>query len=378
MISLKWNQLNAWRLSRHHLAPRLKRKDFVKAATRIGGVQAQVMSAAELALWARVDGLSSQDVKSALWKEHTLIKTWAMRGTLHLLPSSDLPLFVSARRMDGDRGWTNYFTYYGISPTQQAAFLEAVPQVLGAEPMTREQFASAVAREARVPALRELIVTANWGSPLKPSAFRGDLCFGPSQGQNVTFVNPKKWISTWREIEPMSALEEIVRMYLQAYGPATIEDFSRWWWGGAGITMTKKVFKSLESELEEMNVEGWRAIALTSTLKSIQKMDIANTVRLLPLFDAYVLGLGRDLDPLLPATLKNRVYRPQGWISAVVLVDGRMKGVWEYKTKGAQTTVKISMFASAPRSLRQSIEAEAERLGLFLRTKVVIEYEVKP
>jgi hypothetical protein len=142
--------------------------------------------------------------------------------------------------------------------------------------------------------------------------------------------------------------------------------------------MTKKVFKSLESELEEMNVEGWRAIALTSTLKSIQKMDIANTVRLLPLFDAYVLGLGRDLDPLLPATLKNRVYRPQGWISAVVLVDGRMKGVWEYKTKGAQTTVKISMFASAPCSLRQSIEAEAERLGLFLRTKVVIEYEVKP
>ena len=134
MISLKWNQLNAWRLSRHHLAPRLKRKDFVKAATRIGGVQAQVMSAAELALWARVDGLSSQDVKSALWKEHTLIKTWAMRGTLHLIPSSDLPLFVSARRMDGDRGWTNYFTYYGISPTQQAAFLEAVPQVLDPNP----------------------------------------------------------------------------------------------------------------------------------------------------------------------------------------------------------------------------------------------------
>ncbi len=376
MLSLKWKQLNSWRLSRHHLSPRLKRKDFVKAAARIGGAQAQVMSAAELALWARVDGLSPQDVKSALWADRTLIKTWAMRGTLHLITASELPLFVSARSMDGDRGWTNYFTYYGISPAQQAAFLEAVPQVLGTEPMTREQLATAVARETRVPALRELIVTANWGSPLKPSAFRGDLCFGPSQGQSVTFVNPKKWIGAWREIDPLSALQEIVRTYLQAYGPATIEDFSRWWWGGAGITMTRKIFKSLESELEEVDVEGWRAIALKSTLKSIQKMDISNTVRLLPLFDAYVLGLGRDLDPLLSASLKSRVFRPQGWVSAVALVDGRMKGVWEYKTKRSQTTVKVSMFESASKAIRKSIEIEAERLGAFLGTTIAIEFTI--
>jgi hypothetical protein len=44
--SLKWRQVNAWRLSQHCLSPRLKRWDFVKAVTRIGGIQAQVMSAA--------------------------------------------------------------------------------------------------------------------------------------------------------------------------------------------------------------------------------------------------------------------------------------------------------------------------------------------
>jgi hypothetical protein len=65
---------------------------------RTGGIQAQVMSAAELALGARVDGLSPQDVQSALWHHRTLVKTWAMRGTLDLIGNKrtgrTIPMFV--------------------------------------------------------------------------------------------------------------------------------------------------------------------------------------------------------------------------------------------------------------------------------------------
>ncbi|MFN8414121.1 MAG: winged helix DNA-binding domain-containing protein [Anaerolineales bacterium] len=374
-VSLKWRQVHAWRVSQHHLSTRLKRKDFVKAATRVVGVQSQVLSAAELALSARVDGLSRSDVQSALWQAHTLVKTWAMRGTLHLISASQLPLVTAARAMDGDRGWSNYFSYYGVNSKQQAAFLAAVPEVLSDVPMTREQLASAVARETRAPALYELIVTSGWGSPLKPSAFRGDLCFGPSQGQNVTFVNPKKWVRAWQTIDPMQALQEILRLYLQAYGPTTVEHFSRWWWGGGGILSARKIFQSLKDELEEVDVEGWRALALRSTLDSIQKQEVSNTVYLLPLFDIYVLGLGRDLEPLLPAIHKRRVFRPQGWITAVVLVNGSIKGVWEYKTRNTQTVLKIRMFSKPTALIRKGIEAEAERLAAFFKTNISLEYE---
>jgi Winged helix DNA-binding domain len=90
--SLTWNQVNAWRLSQHCLSARLKHRDFVTAVTRTGGIQAQVMSAAELALGARVDGLTPQDVQSALRQERTLVKTWAMRATLHVISASEFPL----------------------------------------------------------------------------------------------------------------------------------------------------------------------------------------------------------------------------------------------------------------------------------------------
>ena len=127
---------NAWRLAQHGLAPRLKRGAFVEVTARLFGIHAQVMSAAELALGARTDGLTPQDVQAALWQDRTLVKTWAMRGTLHLLAAEGLPVHAAARIID-PRGWID-FESHGISKQQAQAFLEAVPEVLSSEPMTRE------------------------------------------------------------------------------------------------------------------------------------------------------------------------------------------------------------------------------------------------
>src|SRR5689334_20323928 len=103
MISLTWEQVQAWRLEQQCLAPRLGQPDFIKAAERVLGVQAQVMSAAELAIGAQVDGLTRSDVQRALWQDRTLVKTWAMRGTIHLFAAEDLPLVVAALCARGSR-----------------------------------------------------------------------------------------------------------------------------------------------------------------------------------------------------------------------------------------------------------------------------------
>lgn len=68
---------------------------------------------------------------------------------------------------------------------------------------------------------------SSWGSTLKPSAFRGDLCFGPNRGRNVTFVLPGERLGRWREIDPWTALRDVIVRYLDAYGPATPRDFGR-------------------------------------------------------------------------------------------------------------------------------------------------------
>jgi hypothetical protein len=374
VAALKWQQVNAWRLAQHGLAPRLKPSQLVEAVARTGGIQAQVASAAELALWARVDGLSANDVRSALWEKRTLVKTWAMRATIHLLSAADLPLYVAARSMYETRNWQAYFSYFGFTPDQSAAFIAAIPHILDAEPLTRGQLAVLAADQIGAPELAQKLLASSWGSLWKPSAWRGDLCFGPNQGQHPTFVNPSRWFGPWQPVEPFQALQEIARRYLRAYGPATPADFAMWW--GLQRTRARKLFQSLAYELVEVEVEGWQAFALHSTLAPMQAAEPVHTFNMLPLFDAYVLGLDHDNELIVPRAYKRQIYRPQGWISAVILVDGNIRGVWEYKTKGGQTAAKIYLFAPLPPAHRAALEREAERLGAFLNTKVALEIEM--
>ncbi len=371
MTALKWHQVHAWRLSQHGLSPRFSAQNVLEAVMRTAGIQAQVMSAAELALCTRVEGLSPHDVQAALWQDRTLVKTWAMRGTLHLLATRELPLYIAARDWQHNVSWSRYFAAFGLSKVQQEAFLLAVPHVLEQGPLTRLQLAEAVARHTGVAHVRDLIVSSNWGSPLKPSAYRGELCFGPSQGQNVTFVNPRVWFGQWQSIEPQLALQDIARRYLQAYGPATPEDFAFWW--GCGKTIARKLFQSMEEELEEVEVEGWRAFALRATLPLIQSCEPVEEIRLLPLFDAYTIGVPRDCEPLLAPAYKRQVFNLQGWTFAVILVNGSIQGVWRSTIRRSQTVIKLNLFCSPTAAIHKGIEAEAERLSRLIKKKVLLE-----
>ncbi len=375
MTALQWSQVHAWRMSQHGLSPRFSSQDAVSAVTRTAGIQAQVASAAELALCTRVEGLSPRDVQAAIFQDHTLVKTWAMRGTLHLLAARELPLYVAARDWQHTASWSNYFAEFGLTTSaQQEAFLSAIPHVLEQGPLTRPQLADAVAKHTGMAQVRDFILSSSWGSPLKPSAYRGELCFGPGQGKTVTFLNPRVWIEEWQLIEPQRALQELARRYLQAYGPATADDFRFWW--GCGKTLAKTLFHSLAEELEEVEVEGWRAFALRATLPLIQSAEPVEAVHLLPLFDAYTIGAPpRGCEPLLAAAYKSQVFNQQGWAFAVVLVNGSIQGVWRSSIRRSQTVVKVNLFCSSTAAIRTRIEAEAQRLSHFFEQEVLLEYE---
>ena len=73
-----------------------------------------------------------------------------------------------------------------------------------------------------------------------------------------------------------------------------------------------------------------------------------------------------DREAVLPGALKGHVYRPQGWLSPVVLVDGRMEGVWRHERRGDRLSVELEPFARQPDWVRRAAEEEAERLARFV------------
>ena len=88
-------------------------------------------------------------------------------------------------------------------------------------------------------------------------------------------------------------------------------------------------------------------------------------MRLLPAFDQYDVAAPRDREAVLSGALKGRVYRPQGWLLPVLLVDGRMEGVWQHEHRGDRLVVGIEPFARQPDWVRRAGE-EAERLARFV------------
>lgn len=343
----------------------------------LGVLHAQLMSAAELSLWARVEGLPPDHVEKALWEKRALVKTWAIRGTLHLVTAEDFPLMVGALRAFDHFRKGAWLKYFGVTLKELDALIDGVHATLTDEGMTREGLADALATHTGNPDLKEKLLSG-WGMLLKPAAFQGYLCFAPNQGQNVTFVRPDLWLG-WEGYEDVppsqQALQKILIRYLTAFGPATPEDFARWW--GWKPPQAKKLFKGAGDTITEIEVrEGgeWKGYLPTEALDRVNTLPKPEGVHLLPFFDPYIVALPRSNDYFLAEEHKDKVYRPQGWISPVVVVEGRIVGVWEQEKQKSKTVLKVTMFGERIRRTKAGIEEEAERMGKFLEGEVAVVY----
>jgi hypothetical protein len=371
MVQLTWPQVLAFRLRRHFLEERAARGDLLAVVSRTCGLHAQVMSSAELAAWARVDGLGGGDVSAALWRERTLVKTWGMRWTLHLFSAVDYPVYLVAFRAFRHFRSERWLASKGITADDMNALLDGFRATLTGNGLTREQLADAVAQLSGRPYLREKLL-GGWGTLLKPGAYQGDLVFGPSLGQNVTFVSPRQWLGGFPELATDDARLETVRRYLYAYGPATPSDFASWW--GATRAAARKLFRALGDELIPVSVNGWDAWGLRADAEVLRATEPSEAVHLLPGFDPYTLGLRREREAALPAERKGRVFSQQGWIAPVVLAGGYVVGVWNHKVKRAQLAIAVEPFEPLSRAIRDGIEREAARLGVYLNAESEVRF----
>ena len=364
---LSWPQVHAFRLQRHHLDERAPRKDLAKVVGEIGGAQAQVMSAAELQIAVRAE-CTVADVREALWKDRTLVKTWLMRGTLHLTRAADLPLCTGALGKHWISVRPSWLKFWNISELELWKLVDDIGGALGGDPMTREQVIAAVA-DGRPERMREAL-KSGWGGMLKPAARNGRLCFGPSRGQNVTFVDPREWLDSWHDVDPDVAIVEMARRYLRVYGPSTKSDFARWWgpWPGVG----NAAWAGIAPELVKVSVEGTKLDALRSDIATMKKAKIAQPVQLVPLFDPYLMGYARR-DHMLERAHASKVSRTAGWISAVLLVEGRIAGTWTHTLAGTRLRVAISPFSRLPAKVLGEARERATEIGKALgATKIEV------
>jgi hypothetical protein len=381
-LSLTWNQVAAFRLARHHLLKRAARKALPTVVRDMGGAQAQLLSAAQISLWSRVQGLEIAHVEEAL-RARTLVKASCMRRTLFLVPGENLAVFVrgTAGRAEKEIRWARG---KGVPDRAIDAAIDAALSVLD-KPRTRPEIAERVSQALGVQT--QTFQGGGWGNRRKLAAVpvgelnypvvellhlvaaRGVICYGPYQGSEPTFVRADAWIPHWQDVPREQAEASLLRWYLQAFGPATATDFAMW----SGITLTeaRKIWGREQADLASVNVQGWMAEVLRKDLDELTRAGFERPViNLLPYFDSFLIG-HREREHLAALEHRRKIYRPQGWIAPVVLANGRVVAVWEHAREGNRLRLKVSKFGSISRPMAAGIREEAQALARYLGAREV-------
>ncbi len=367
----KWPQVLAFRLVRHHLADK-SRADLVAISRDVCGLQAQVPSAAELQLWARINGLARQDIHSTLLESRTLVKTSCMRHTLHLIPAAEFFVYINALKPSRIREMRKIMSRYSVTQKDADGVTKAVVDTLSTGPMTRQELTKGILPQKKMGKKARTWFEQSWWGVIRQAMVEGLICYGPERDQMATFVRVDQWLRKQRSVPEREAQQALLRQYLNSYGPATLTDFRRW--SGISGAELSEIWESLKKELVEVSIEGKKAFLLRKDCDRLAQSSFdAQTLQLLPHFDPYLLGHS-EKDHLVSPTHYKRVYRKAGWISPVVLLNGRVIGIWSYTRGGKRLSLKVEPFERFSKTIRAKIEEKAASLGDFLETSWEIKF----
>jgi winged helix DNA-binding protein len=363
MPRLSAEQVTSWRLSRHHLDERAEKGRLTKVVEDVCGIQAQVLSGAAIGIWARVDGVSAEDIDDLIWKRHTLVKTWAMRGTLHLLSATDLPVYVAALRTRLKDMEERLVRNHKLIPGEMEQVVSEIRKALDGRCLTREQLADRIGKRSKIGAKFRRLMLSGWGDLLQPAAYDGSLCFGPSQGANVSFVKSDQWLGRWEEPDSEEALRTLVLRFAACYGPVTRQDFQHWW--SKPDKKTMKVIESAFDQLDQVEFEGRQCWLRKQDVDKVQKARPVHAVSLLPSWDCYVMFYHpREL--FVPARFRSRIFDQIHGNKPVLLIDGIAAGIWDKKKRGKRLEIHVEPFRHLSPMEKKSVLEEAEGLGEFL------------
>ncbi|KRA54254.1 hypothetical protein ASD77_06445 [Pseudoxanthomonas sp. Root65] len=321
------------------------------AVRHMAAMQAQDYHAALWAVGLRMADATLTQVEDAIVRGE-IVRTWPMRGTLHLLAREDVRWMVAllaprvqaanAARIARDVGFDAPALAHGRQVMEQA-LRDGVP-VARSELYARLDAAGIASGNQRG------LHLLNW------LAHESVLCQGPRHGKQPTFVLMDAWVPPSAPLGRDEALHRLALRYLQGHGPATVADLA--WWSGLtqkdALHALNLAAPELGHEIRDGATWWWRADAPAKSR--------SRAFHLLPAFDEYLIGY-RNRTPVLDAAHTRRVFGVNGLVAATAIVRGRVAATWKREADGGVALDPLRTLEDAEHA---GIQRAAQRWQRFL------------
>ncbi|MCY3802217.1 MAG: winged helix DNA-binding domain-containing protein [Chloroflexi bacterium] len=353
---IRWLRLRAQRLYPKPAGPS---QSVAEAVGALCAVQAQYPPAAALALRPRASGFVAADVERARLRERSVMRTWCMRGTLHLLATEDVswllalhgPVFAAAGRRRRRQ--------VGLDDESSAKGLEALGEILsGGKPKTRAEIACLLKR-------RDILTKGQAVYHLlRLAGLERVVCFGPDLDGEPTYVLFEDWVPSGSQARPEQPQAELARRYLSAHGPAGPDDLAAW--SGLRKTSVRTAWNQIEDDLIEVRTDTSSFSMLQSQLPWLKKTPPDDrVVHLLPAYDPYLLGY-RKRELAVPARHARRIHPGGGLLRPVMLVDGVAHATWKTQRMKDGLGLVVEPFEKLTEAVERALEAEFADLERYL------------
>lgn len=302
--------------------------------------QAQDLQAALWAIGLRVPGSGLTDVRAAL-DSGSVVRSWPMRGTLHLVAPEDLRwmLGLTAERLTrsiAGRHRELDITWADIEKCRDVA----LERVAGGGSLSRTELFG-VFEAAGQP------TTGQRGIHILGTLCRhGWLVQGPLAGNQQLLVAFDEWIPVSRTLERQEGIAEFALRYFRSHGPATLRDFA--WWTQIPLTDVRPAFKEISGQLVELEFDDtsyWMSPETASMLDD--GVPGQRSVLLLPGFDEFLLGYQDRSLVLAPGHANMIVPGGNGVFKKTLVAGGEVIGTWAGPGKGRSAAVVPELFDEA-------------------------------
>ena len=330
-------------------------RDPAEIARAIAGAQAQDVYAGPLQFRSRSRRLTAGDITRARTEERSLLRTWLMRMTIHLIPTDDAGWWLPLFEPEIEKWSRRRLGQLGMRSGDVEKALRVVSGALAEEgPITRTE-----ARE-RVRAAGVELDTQTGMHIVGLAVTSGIASLGPDRGKMTCLVRREDWLGKAPRFDRERALAELARRYIGAFGPATDRDFA--YWAGLPLRDVRAGLNAIARETEEVRVGEETMLAPRGPLP---RLPAAGQVRMLGNFDTYLLGWK---DRGFAVSNEHAAHVKEGgggWIRPVIVRDGIVVGGWRSTRKDGILEISVNLDREMRAELSDAIEAEVADIARF-------------